>query len=98
MRERRGRAAGPGRLLTRPILVLIPLAVAAGLLSGSARDAWPLAFGGLHAALVGLTTVGRDRIPPEVLVGGALWQSLFALLVLSGLWRRRDLLLGRAAG
>lgn len=96
---RSGGRPGPARFLTRPALVLVPLAIVAGAVTQSSEDSWALAFGGLHAGAVHLLTLGegRDTLRDAPLFGGFLWQSLFALLVLAGTWRHRDLWLGRAA-
>jgi hypothetical protein len=92
-------AQGPARLITRPLFVLLPLAFITGSLVEESELAWALAYGGGHSALVHLSTLGQERslVEPQVLVTGSLWQFLFALLVLNGLWTKRDLWLGRAA-
>jgi len=99
MREQARGARGPGSLITRPLFVLVPLALLTGALTDAGDQAWALAFGGAHAALIHVATLGEERslLDPNLLASGALWQMLFALLVAHGLWRQRDLWLGRAA-
>ena len=96
---KRGGTPGPTRLLTRPALVLVPLALFTGLISGRTDDAWALAYGGLYSAAVHLFTLGeaREALKSAPLIAGFWWQGLFGLLVLAGTWRHRALWLGRAA-
>ena len=93
----RERRPGPGSLVTRPALVLVPFAFLIGIVR-EGRNSGELAFGGLSAAFGHVAFMGEDRgfLEASVLQDGALWQSLFALLILAGTFRHRDLWLGRA--